>query len=70
MNDTSPEIGRMVRDRYAAMSPQERVRIGAEMFDTARSIVIASFPPNLTEKERRRMLCQRFYGDLFDEAFR
>ena len=70
MNDTNPEIARMVRDRYAAMTPQERVHIGAEMFDTARAIVIASFPPNLTERERRRMLCQRFYGNLFDGAFR
>lgn len=59
----------MVRERYAAMTPQERVRIGADMFDTARAIAIASFPAGLTERERRRMLCQRFYGDLSKDAF-
>lgn len=62
MKDTSPEIERMVRERYLAMSPEERFLIGAQMFETARTIVLASFPPGLSPGEVRRRLCERFYG--------
>ena len=47
MNDTSPEIARMVRSRYAQMQPVERFLIGVSMFDTARAIVLASLPADL-----------------------
>ena len=63
MNDTSPEIERMVFDRMMALSGEERFIIGALMFDTAREIVLASFPPGLSSAEVRRRLCERFYGD-------
>lgn len=62
MNDTSPDIERMVRERYLAMSPEERFLIGCQMFETARTIVFASFPPGLAAHEVRRRLCERFYG--------
>lgn len=62
MKDTSPEIERMVRERYLAMSPEERFLIGCQMFETARTIVLASFPPGLSAEEVRRRLCERFYG--------
>lgn len=62
MRDTSPEVERMVRERYLAMSPEERLVIGCQMFETARTIVLASFPPKLTPEEVRRRLCERFYG--------
>ena len=62
MNDTSPEIAAMVRRRYAAMSPAERLMIGVGMFETARILALASFPPDLLVIENRRRLCERFYG--------
>ncbi|MGI9303047.1 MAG: hypothetical protein ACR2RB_10105 [Gammaproteobacteria bacterium] len=62
MKDTSPEIRKFVHDRYMAMTGEERFLIGAEMFDTARCIVQASFPPGISELERRKLLCERFYG--------
>lgn len=68
MNDTSPEIARMVRDRYAAMQPVERFLIGVSLFETARAIVIASFPPNLSERNLRRRLCERLYPELVETA--
>ena len=40
MNDTSPEIARMVRERYAQMEPQ-RFQIGVSMFETARAVVLS-----------------------------
>src|SRR5262249_28584825 len=40
------------------------------MFDTARALALASFPPGLPEIEVKRRLCERFYGNDVDvEAF-
>lgn len=64
MRDTSPEVERMIEERYAAMSGTERFMIGARMFDTARSIVLASLPADLSPLERRRALCRRLYPEL------
>ena len=69
MNDTHPEIARLVRERYEAMTPQERVLIGMQMFETARTIAIASFPPGLAPEEVRYRLCERLYGALAEEAY-
>lgn len=63
MNDTAPEIARIVRDRLLALSGAERVRMGSQMFDDARKVVLASLPDGLSELEIKRHLCQRFYGD-------
>jgi hypothetical protein len=40
MNDTSPEFEAMVDECYRRMTPDERVRIAASMYDTARAIVL------------------------------
>ena len=63
VTDTSPEIGAMVRDRIMRLSGAECFVIGAHMFESARAIVLASFPGNISETERKRMLYQRFYGE-------
>ena len=63
MTDTSPAIESMLRDRYAQMTASERVMLAITMFETAQRIVLSSLPQNLTERERRRELCRRFYGD-------
>ena len=44
MNDTSPEFEAMLDERYRRMTPDERVRIAASMYDTARAIVLSSLP--------------------------
>ncbi len=70
MNDTSPEVARIVHERLMALTGAERMEIGSQMFDVARSIVMASFPPDLSEIEIKRRLCERFYGDEVDvDAF-
>ena len=63
MNDTAPEIEAMVRTRMMACSGAERFLMGVRMFDAARSMVLASLPPGLTEEERKRRLFQRIYGE-------
>lgn len=65
MNDTSPEMERIVAERYQRMTPDERMRIASSMFETARQIVESSLPANLTRKERRLAFARRLYaGEL------
>jgi len=62
VTDMSPEIERMVRNKIMARSGEERFIMGAEMFDSAREMVKASLPKNLSETEMRRLLFKRIYG--------
>ena len=62
MTDTPPEIAEMVRARLMARSGAERFRMGVEMFEAARRRVLASFPADLPEAERKRQLFERLYG--------
>ena len=62
MTDTPPEIAEMVRARLMARSGAERFRMGAEMFEAARRMVLASLPAHLTETERKHRLFERLYG--------
>jgi hypothetical protein len=62
VTDTPSDIEQMVRDRIMARSAEERFIMGAEMFESAREMVKASLPRNLSEMERRRLLFKRIYG--------
>ena len=68
MSDTSEKFEAMVRERYRQMTPDERVRIAASMFETARAIVLSSLPPNLGRRERRLAIARRFYAGELPEA--
>ena len=63
MTDTPPEVAEMVRARLMALSGAERFRMGAQMFDAARRMVLASLPTDLSESERKRRLFERLYGE-------
>ena len=65
MNDTPPEFEAMVNERYRRMSPDERVKIAASMYDAARAIVLSSLPTGLSRREMRLAFARRFYeGEL------
>ena len=63
MNDTSPNIAAIFRVHLLSRPSSERVVMGSRMFDVARTIALASFPPGLSEIETKRCLCQRLYGN-------
>jgi hypothetical protein len=67
MNDTSPEIFRIVREKILARTGHERLTMGSQMFESARAMVLASFPPDLPVIEIKRRLCMRFYGNEVNE---
>lgn len=63
MNDTSAAITALVHSRLMAKSGAERFLMGVRMHEAARRMVLASFPPDISDSERRRLLRERFYGD-------
>ena len=62
MNDTSPEIAARVHTHLMAKTGAERFLMGVRMHEAARRMVIASFPPGISEHDLRRRLWERFYG--------
>jgi hypothetical protein len=68
VNDTPPEFEAMVNERYRRMTPDERVKIAASMYDTARAIVLSSLPPGLSRRERRLAFARRLYEGELPEA--
>ncbi len=69
MSDTSPEFQKMVDDRYRSMTPEERMCLVSQMYNTARLIVESSLPAGLSREERRLSIARRFYaGELPEEA--
>ena len=65
MNDTSPDMERIVNERIMALSGEERLLMGASMFETARTMCLASLPQGANDTEQRLLLLRRFYGSDF-----
>jgi hypothetical protein len=65
MNDTRPEAKMVLDELFNNLSGEQRLLMGLKMFETAREIVISSLPKGLPEKELRKELFLRFYGDEF-----
>ena len=68
MDDTGPETEAFLTARFAAMSGSQRAFMALQMFETAQQIVLSSIDPALSERERRRELCRRFYGNELARA--
>jgi hypothetical protein len=63
VTDTPPEIEQKMRKKIMARSGEERFIMGALMFDSAREMVKASLPRDLSDAEQRRLLFKRIYGE-------
>ena len=66
MNDTPPEIEKRVREMMLVRSGAERLIMGSSMFDTARRIVLASLPKDLSDEELKHRLFERIYGQTLE----
>jgi len=62
MTDTEPHIARKFYKMIMSCSGEERFMMGIRSFDAARTIVLASLPKNLPERELKRKLFERIYG--------
>ncbi len=62
MTDTEPQVDRKFYEMIMSRSGEERFMMGIRSFDAARTIVLASLPKDLPERELKRMLFERIYG--------
>ncbi|MFK5923926.1 MAG: hypothetical protein QM496_17250 [Verrucomicrobiota bacterium] len=63
MKDTAPEINEMIFRKMMQRSEGGRLVMGMDMQATARALIWASIPKELSEKERREEFYQRFFGE-------
>ena len=73
MNDTSPAVNAHFESLIMQKSAEERLRMGCSMFDAAKQIVKSSSletNPSIQEKQMRREIFVRFYGQEFTESQR
>ena len=68
MLDSLPEIEKKLNGIYLNKSGEEKLLIALKMYETARDIVLSSLPKNLSNKELRKVLFLRFYGNEFDDS--
>jgi hypothetical protein len=68
VKDTAPEINEMVFKRTMALTDSQRFLMGMSMLTTAREMIWASLPRDISEPQRRRMFYQRLYGEELPDA--
>jgi len=69
LKDTTREIEEMQNDLWMKRTPQERARFASAMFAAARDVIIASLPKNLSEREFKKQLFERTYGEPLPADF-
>jgi len=65
MIDTTTEAEKIQSELFDKMTGEERMKIASDMFDTARTLVLASLDKKLNDTEKRKALFLRFYGNDF-----
>lgn len=69
LKDTTREIEEMQNRLWMERSTSERAKFMFGMFASARRVLIASLPKNLTERERKEHIYRRTYGKNLPEDF-
>jgi hypothetical protein len=69
MRDTTAEIRRVQFEMMSRLSTNRRIELACQMYQTAREIIIASLPKDLSEKEFKKQLYFRTYGEHLPEDF-
>jgi hypothetical protein len=67
--DTTREMEELQNELWMKKTPQERARFASGMFASARRVIIASLPPNLSDKEFKQQLYFRTYGEHLPDDF-
>jgi hypothetical protein len=65
MNDTPPSVQARYRKLLMQRSGEERLKMGCDMFDTARALMKASLTAQ-TSTELKKQIFLRTYGSDFD----
>lgn len=69
MSDTPADMRRLQFEMMRKLSSRRRIELACEMFQTAREMIIASLPAGLSEREFKRQLYFRTYGEHLPEDF-
>lgn len=69
LNDTTKEIEELQNKLWMERTTEERAEFMFGMFATARRAIIASLPKDLSEKEFKKQLYFRTYGEHLPEDF-
>ena len=69
LNDTTKDIEEMQNDRWMKRTTSERAEFMFGMFATARYLMINSLPKNLSEKELKKQIYERTYGEPLPADF-
>ncbi len=67
--DTTREIEEMQNELWMKKTPQERARFASAMFAAGKNAIIASLPKDLPEKELKKQLYFRTYGEHLPDDF-
>ncbi len=67
--DTTREIEELQNELWMKRSVEERAKFMFGMFATARKVILASLPKDLSEQELKRQLYFRTYGEHLPEDF-
>ncbi len=67
--DTTKEIEEMQNELWMKRATRERAEFMFGMFASARQIIIASLPKDLSEKEFKKQLFERTYGEPLPDDF-
>ena len=67
--DTTREMEELQNELWMKRSIAERAKFMFGMFATARRVIINSLTPNLSEKEFKKQLYFRTYGEHLPEDF-
>lgn len=69
LKDTTREIEEMQNELWMKRTPQERARFASAMFAAARNVLIASLPKGLSERELKKKIYERTYGEPLPADF-
>lgn len=69
LKDTTREIEELQNRLWMERTTPERAKFMFGMFATARRVLIASLPKNLTEKELKEHIFERTYGERLPKDF-
>jgi len=67
MLDTNRDIETLYKTMLMEQSGEERMIMGASMFDTAIKFIEASLPKNLSETEKKKQIFFRLYKNNFNQ---
>lgn len=69
LKDTTADIERLQNELWMKRTPQQRAEFASAMFAANRDAIIASLPKGLSDREFKRQLYFRTYGEYLPEDF-